>query len=183
MITPFTDYKFTDAERNTLQNIRMLAHFLHAKQTYGDEDYVHHIDSVVEVLLQYNIRYLEVLMAAYLHDVVEDTQATFKLIEEYFGTHQMEMVHALTNEPGMNRKERNLKTYLKLKDNRGALLVKLADRIANMEYSKKQRSRFFQMYADEYPGFRYALYSPDHAEAKALWDRLDELVKKGVDIN
>ncbi len=177
------DTRFSTSERLAFYHARKLANFLHAKQTYGDEDYIYHVDQVVDTLVFWGTTELNIIIAAYLHDVVEDTQATFALIEEYFGTFVRNTVEAVTNESGLNRKERNLKTYLKLKDNEDAILVKLADRIANMEHSKKMRTRFYQMYADEYPGFRYALYNPEHKRARGMWGHLDKLVQKDVDIN
>jgi len=39
------------------------------------------------------------------------------------------------------------------------------------------------MYADEYPGFRYALFNPSHERAKLMWNHLDKIVQKDVDIS
>jgi (p)ppGpp synthase/HD superfamily hydrolase len=157
-------------------NAKMLAEFLHAKQTYDDQDYIYHIDMVVCVLERFGIYDEDLIIAAYLHDSVEDTSASLKLIEKYFGIEVMRIVNAVTNEQGLNRKERNLKTYQKLMQNKRAIIVKLADRIANVEQALlKGNMRFFKMYADEYPGFKYYLRGVSTEQAKPLWEHLDKL--------
>lgn len=155
---------------------RMLAEFLHAKQTYDDQDYIYHIDSVVEVLRRFSIIDEDILIAAYLHDSVEDTTASLKLIRKYFGEQVMILVNAVTNEQGLNRKERNLKTYQKLMKEPKAIILKLADRIANVEQAlSKGNMRFFKMYADEYPVFKYSLEQHSYVVAKPMWKHLDKL--------
>jgi len=157
-------------------NAKMLAEFLHAKQTYDDQDYIYHIDMVVYVLERFGIHDEDAILAAYLHDSVEDTTATLKLIEKYFGKEVMLLVNAVTNEQGLNRKERNIKTYHKLMQHPNAIVVKLADRIANVEQAlSKGNMRFFKMYADEYPSFKYYLKAVSPEKAKTLWEHLDKL--------
>ena len=163
------------------QVARILAEFLHAAQTYDDQEYIFHIDSVVEVLKRFGINEHDSIVAAYLHDSVEDTQASLKLIETHFGEGVMHLVNAVTNERGINRKERNLKTYQKLMKCPHAIVIKLADRIANVEQSlAKNNMRFYKMYFDEYPAFTYALKGVSYERALPLWEHLDNLMKKGL---
>lgn len=159
---------------------RMLAEFLHAAQTYDDQEYIYHIDSVVAILEEFGVADQDAIIAGYLHDTVEDTQATLKLVKKYFGEEVMHTVNAVTNERGINRKERNLKTYQKLMKHKKGIIVKLADRIANVRQSlAKNNMGFFKMYYDEYPSFRSALYDESDLQAKPLWNCLDALMKKG----
>ncbi len=73
---------------------------------------------------------------------------------------------------GRNRKERALTAYLKIMGNELATFVKLADRAANMLYSKQSGSSMYGKYRAEYPSFRYFLRTTD---LNLMWDALDEI--------
>ena len=168
---------FVSLESAELYEAQMVAAFLHAAQKYDDQDYIFHIENVVNVLERFGIIDRDLVIAAYLHDTVEDTQASFKLIEKYFGEEVMHLVNAVTNEQGVNRKERNLKTYQKLSKNPKAILVKLADRIANVEQAiEKKNESFIKMYRKEFPAFKYALYEVSDPRAYKMWEHLEKLL-------
>jgi hypothetical protein len=59
---------------------------------YSDEPYVAHLDSVVSILRSFGITAPAVLAAAYLHDAVEDTEATIQDIYDSFGEQIAELV-------------------------------------------------------------------------------------------
>lgn len=160
-----------------LHKAEMLAECFHCDKTYDDSDYVKHLQDVVDNLIKFGFGDdLNLLAAGWLHDTVEDTQLKLKLVEKYFNKEVADIVHCVTNELGRNRKERNEKTYPKLRNNQRAVTVKLADRISNLEQSiRKQNLSYYDMYRKEYPSFRYALYEPNHNEQ--LWLHLDELMK------
>lgn len=112
------------------------------------------------------------LVATWLHDVVEDCGVKPKEIREMFGDEVAHLVAAVTDEPGENRKVRKALTYPKTRAaGRFAVALKLADRIANVEAGGK----LVDMYRKEHEDFRRALYTP--GENEAMWAHLDQLMK------
>ena len=160
-----------------LEKAKMVADILHCKQIYDDKkDYIVHLEEVYNVLLRYNITDENILVSSFLHDAVEDTQLKVSLIEKYFNAEIAQIVYCVTNEQGLNRKERNTKTYVKLANNEKAIVLKLADRIANVENGLENENRkFYSMYKKEYSNFRYCLHSNSHILAQGLWKHLDSL--------
>jgi guanosine-3',5'-bis(diphosphate) 3'-pyrophosphohydrolase len=148
----------------------------HGDQKYGDQPYVVHLRHVQKVLSEWGFANDPILVnAAWLHDVAEDTSTPLSEIEANFGTEVADIVQRVTDEPGSDRKERKLKTYPKIKGHRGATIVKLCDRIANVEASKAVAKKF-AMYRAEYPDFKDHLFVPGIADS--LWTRLDDLLLK-----
>jgi (p)ppGpp synthase/HD superfamily hydrolase len=151
----------------------------HGNQQYsGCLPYSHHLAAVESVLRRFGETSERMLTAAWLHDVVEDTGTKLKEISEFFGDDVAELVGAVTNEPGPNRKVRNALTYPKIRDaSPSALILKLADRIANVE----QGGKLVDMYRKEYVDFRRALI-PDRMVAGSsmdlMWKHLDGLMEK-----
>lgn len=158
----------------------MVAEFLHNGQTYGDgEDFTVHFTEVFRILLdEFLVIDESILVAAILHDTIEDTVANYKLIEKYAGRRVADLVFRVTNEVGINRKDRNIKTYQKIKDDDDAVRIKLADRIANVRHSiKGSNPKFIGMYKKEYGSFRYYLYREDQdAMIQKMWECLDNLL-------
>lgn len=151
---------------NKLDNVRDFAKQHHENpypcQRYGSLPYSAHLDAVVEVIERYlyyiNEKYhLDVINSGYCHDLIEDTEVSCKMIEAFLNKNVAEIVYAVSNELGRNRKERNFKTYPKIWDNDLAIFVKLADRIANTTNSKNSKHRMYKVYKNEYPVFKYAL--------------------------
>jgi (p)ppGpp synthase/HD superfamily hydrolase len=90
------------------------------------------------------------LRAAWGHDLIEDTRVSYNDVKENLGQEAADIIYALTNEKGKNRKERaNDKYYEGIRNTPGAVFVKLCDRIANVQYSKMTGSRMFEMYRKE----------------------------------
>lgn len=147
----------------------------HIDQKYGDAPYETHLRHAVRVLEEAGFGEEAILKTAtWLHDTVEDTEISIQEIERRFGPEVKDIVWRVTDEPGANRKERKLKTYPKIKGHRGATIVKLCDRIANVESSKSNPQKL-TMYLKEYPDFRAHLWVPGIADA--LWDRLDRALR------
>jgi (p)ppGpp synthase/HD superfamily hydrolase len=117
------------------------------------------------------------LLAAYGHDLIEDTRVSYNDVKASLGEQAADIVYAVTNEKGKNRKERaNDKYYQGIRETPGAVFVKLCDRIANVQYSKMTQSRMFEMYKKENPNFIKALgYSETH-ELAPMFDYLNNLL-------
>jgi hypothetical protein len=77
----------------------------------------------------------------------------------------------VTDELGRNRKEKKEKTLPKTASNPDAIILKLGDRIANIEHGGK-----VDMYAKEYQEFKGALFLNTPADGKLMWEYLDILM-------
>jgi len=122
----------------------------HAGKLYGEEPYTVHLAAVRNVLHDYGFNG-DLGIAGWLHDTIEDTATTREEIASRFGAHVADLVWAVTG-VGATRKERNHSAYTKIVRCPGAVILKLADRIANVEASPVG-SRFLDMYAREHAGF------------------------------
>lgn len=161
----------------TVTKAREFAAVAHGHQMYGDKPYTYHLDAVYDILVAAGVTDIGVLTAAYLHDTVEDTLVSLEMIRLEFGLRVATTVHALTDEPGANRKERKAKTYPKIRGNYDAVLVKLADRIANVEFSMKTNEGLYKMYQKENEEFFKQLYTgADSDEMEYLWRLLDNVL-------
>lgn len=157
----------------------------HGPQMYGDRPYLYHLQKVAEVLDRFDQADHASLVAALLHDTLEDTATSYSDIFKAFGPEVAELVYAVTDELGRNRAERHAKTYPKIAVMPKAVTLKLADRIANVEHSvvmdKDGRlithTNQFSMYKKEHRKFREALcaHGPD-----AMWAHLEALVAKEI---
>ena len=160
---------------------RKLAETAHAGQEYNDGvPYITHLADVVGVLTDFGYDTEDLIVAAWLHDVVEDTAVTLEDLTS-FGPIVVTVVEAVTNSPGANRAERHAQTYPRIRLFQEAIVVKLADRIANMRATKEQGNvRLWKMYQDEYQYFRKMLRAPRHAVP--MWTCLDELYNSQLEV-
>lgn len=150
-----------------------LHHVIHNKQTYGVLPYTHHLAAVESVLREFGEIRTEMLVAAWLHDIVEDTNIKIRDVEENFGEEVARLVEAVTSEPGPNRKTKVALTLPKTRDaGIDAIRLKLADRIANV----RSGGASLGMYKKEYPDFRHALYSQEQLNNAKMWEELDFLM-------
>ena len=89
-------------------------------------------------------------IAVWAHDTIEDTRVSYNDVENQLGVEVADIVYAVTNDKGKNRKERaGDKYYEGIRNTPGAVFVKLCDRIANVQYGKMTKSRMFEMYKKE----------------------------------
>lgn len=155
----------------------MFAQIAHSGQTYNDDvPYTFHLQSVVQVLERFGITNPVFICAAWLHDVIEDTNRSYNDLKKKFGEEVAEIVYCVTSELGRNREERNKKTYPKIKDNEAAILLKLADRIANIEYGLANGGKN-DMYNKEFQSFKEALYNSQSNETiQRMWLHLEKLL-------
>jgi (p)ppGpp synthase/HD superfamily hydrolase len=137
--------------------------------------YIKHCVETKAVLLRYDETGKDMLTAAILHDVMEDCEVSQLTIRDLFGDRVAELVWAVTDEPGVNRKERKAKTYPKIKATPGALMIKLADRIANLEAATKTgNERMLKMYAKEWDEMQKALRT--FGELDEMWNHIANLL-------
>lgn len=151
----------------------VLHHVIRKGQLYGVLPYTHHLQDVENTLRRFGEYSNEMMVAAWLHDIVEDTDVKIRDIEENFGEDVASLVGAVTSEEGPNRKVRNALTYPKIRAaGSRAIRLKLADRIANVSSGGGS----VKMYAKEYPDFRHALFIADDHDNRPMWAVLDQLM-------
>jgi (p)ppGpp synthase/HD superfamily hydrolase len=173
------------SQTDQFAHARQLAIAAHGDQTYGDKPYEHHLQAVVDVLQRFGARLDQpatapLLIAAWLHDSLEDTELTRGEVESEFGPEVAELVWRVTDEPGATRKERKPATYRKTRENESAIVLKLADRIANVEASVASGGRLLDLYQREHPEFKAALQpSSTSPLAEEMWNHLDQLLIAG----
>ena len=157
-----------------LQKARAFAIKKHAGQRYGHKPYAEHLQDVENVLIRFGVRDLPLdtclvlLSAAWLHDILEDTDTSRDDLESKFWSDVANLVWAVTNEDGCNRAERHVKTYHKIRTHGvNAVTLKLADRIANTEACIETNDSRLRMYRKEFPGFSTALFKS--GECEEMW--------------
>ena len=96
--------------------------------------YINHPINVATILsVEALIEDEQVLMAALLHDTVEDTETTFEEIEDLFGVEVCSIVREVTDDKSLEKQERK---RLQIEHAAGsspkAKLVKLADKLDNL---------------------------------------------------
>lgn len=140
---------------------------------YGDLPYIEHLRDVANVLYRFlDDPDLYLVQAALLHDLIEGTDALVESIEATlvpkFGILYMPSLMG-------NRKERKEASYRKMATNPDAILIKLADRIANVESCIEQGNMgLLSMYRKEMPAFEENLR--EHEGRKEMWEHLNELL-------
>ena len=169
------------SHQESLEQIRLAAHRLHesVNQFYdGDKPYGYHLDMVAKEVYAYGhfvlvgeADLLPLFMGAWFHDSIEDARVSYndvKKIALKFGLTEeqaflaSEIVYALTNEKGRNRKERAGKRYYEgIRNTPYAPFVKMCDRMANIRYScgcyNAGNLRMAKVYEDEMPYFTRAI--------------------------
>jgi (p)ppGpp synthase/HD superfamily hydrolase len=149
----------------------------HLGQTYNEgSSYTMHLAYVEDVVNRFNFGSINLRIAAWLHDTIEDTQVSYNDIKKEFNEEIAEIVFAVTDELGRNRQERHNKTYHKIQANENAQIIKLADRIANIEFGLQTGNRKkLEMYFKEYQEFKQILYNEN---LQNMWNHLDKLIEK-----
>lgn len=149
------DQKVSDAMR--------LAMRAHGAQQYGKHPhalpYVAHLGHVVAVLTRFGVTDADLLAAGWLHDTLEDTALTERELQEATNARITRTVRLVTNGVGKNRRERQTAMFdafhnATSRERADAAIVKVSDRIANVEAAILSGSTLFKMYQSEHAVFR-----------------------------
>jgi len=99
-----------------------------------------HVLGVTENVLATGSRDAELIAAALLHDVVENTPVSLGKVREHFGSHVADLVDAVTNRPDDDAASAAQRA---LEAGRDALLLRLCDRLDGIRRSagRKGKSR------------------------------------------
>ena len=178
----FDSLKNDSTTAKQLNMIRQFARKRHRGQKWAGMDYSVHLGlgaASVECWAQsFGFSVVDInrlVAAAWLHDVVEDTDTSVEEVRELAGDGVAKLVWAVTDEPGVSRKERKEKTLPKIRTCPLAVLIKLCDREVNVTKARSNNDgRYFSMYQNEHADFVAALRRS--GEYDALWDRLDQIL-------
>lgn len=139
VVSLYRQHHGADAERDTLDRAFDVAIAAHEGQTRRTgEEYVTHPLAVAEILADFGMDG-ETLVAAFLHDVVEDTDVTLDEIAEKFGDVIAALIDGVTKLDRIkfsSREEQQAATIRKMaiamSHDIRVLIIKLADRLHNM---------------------------------------------------
>jgi hypothetical protein len=152
------------------------------RRKYSKQPYHVHLEAVARLVASVTDD-PEMIAAAWLHDTVEDTQATLEDVEEQFGTAVAELVEELTDisKPGDgNRATRKaLDRRHTAQASARAKTVKLADLIDNCQDITRHDPRFARVYLPEMAALLEVLGEGDprlHQRARKLYVRSAETV-------
>lgn len=125
------------------------------RRKYADELYIEHPKRVAEMVRTVS-HTPEMICAAYLHDVVEDTSVSLQDVKRKFGGKIGRLVEELTNEyvklkyPGMNRRWRKEKEAARQQNiSVEAKTIRLADIIDNTPSISQNDPTFARRYIPE----------------------------------
>ena len=138
--------------------------------------YINHPLALASLLAERGERDAPLLMAALLHDTVEDTATSFEDLERAFGREVAEIVREVTDDKSLPKAERKrLQIEHAAQLSRRAKLVKLADKICNLhdivvspptDWSAQRKREYFD--------WAKAVVDPMrgvHPQLEALFDR------------
>jgi guanosine-3',5'-bis(diphosphate) 3'-pyrophosphohydrolase len=107
----------------------------HSGQTRKDgvTPFIRHPIAVASRLMTAGVRDEAVIAAAFLHDVVEDTEATLAEVEERFGARVASLVAEVSDDKSLSQAERKrLEVEHTASASEGARLIKVADKTENL---------------------------------------------------
>jgi (p)ppGpp synthase/HD superfamily hydrolase len=138
-------FESTDMVKRAMQ----MASYAHRNQKYGERPYVTHLADVV-ARVKTITQDPEIIAAAWLHDIIEDTQITYGDVEREFSKNVADMVWAVTG-VGHDRAAKMANAIEKIAQTPGSELVKSADRLSNAAASKAEKKmKLYQRYKDEH---------------------------------
>lgn len=159
----------------------------HRSQPRKDElktPYVNHLIDVVKLLVEFGVRDEPTLVAAALHDTVEDTATTLADIEDRFGPEVRGLVAEMTDDKRLPKAERK---RLQVEHAPGvspkAALVKLADKIANAwDVGHRPAANWSAERRLEYLAWAASVVERLPPVSPALRSRFDDVYQEGVGI-
>jgi (p)ppGpp synthase/HD superfamily hydrolase len=160
-------------------------------QMYGDKPYEAHLDHVAMTTSKLALgaladryitqeEYTLAIAGAWVHDLIEDCRVTYNDVAKELGEEVAELSYVLATPKGRNRAERHCDAYYEeIAQSRLATLIKLADRISNVEasvYNTTAKSgSMLERYRTEQAHFA-KLLRPAWPELEPNWKYLDGLL-------
>lgn len=146
------------------------------KRKYTNEPYINHPEAVAKIVE--SVSYSEeMIAAAWLHDVVEDTEISIEMIEQEFGRKVAKLVSDLTDVSVPSDGNRAARKLVDLKHTseacNGAKTIKLADLIDNSSSILEHDPVFAKVYLEEKAALLNVLAE---GGVPSLWNRANEIV-------
>jgi len=164
---------------SNIERAFLVAKRIHMNQLYDIYPYIYHPTQVFNIAKE--LGYDEaILISCILHDSMEDGNLSYNDIKKAFGKEVAEIVYAVTDELGRNRQEKKAKTYPKIKANWKATVVKVCDRIGNIQQSKEYNQNKFKMYKEEHELFCKELKNENDIETIRAWDKLTKTISEVI---
>ena len=120
------------------------------QRRYTSDAYIVHPEAVAGIVASVN-HTPEMLAAAYLHDVVEDTAVKIETVREFFGSEVADLVWWLSD-PELDGNRTIRKAFIRtrwMRAPRAAKTIKMADIIHNSASIFEHDPRFAPVYAEE----------------------------------
>ena len=144
-------YSYSEEDTKKIVDAYAFAKEAHANQCrYSGEPYIMHPVAVAQILFELGMD-PDSLVAALLHDTVEDTDTGLDVIKEKFGEDVANLVDGVTKlgkvplETWEERQAENIrKMFIAMSQDIRVVIIKLADRLHNMrtlEHMKEQKRR------------------------------------------
>jgi (p)ppGpp synthase/HD superfamily hydrolase len=151
-------------------------HAVSQVRKYTGEPYISHPAELVELLREHGIADQQMLAAAWLHDVVEDTGVTIDLIECEFGRGVADLVAGLTDvsrpEDGNRKARKAIDRAHTAAQSPACKTIKLADLISNTKSIVERDPEFAKVYLAEKRQLLEVLYDGD----SRLWELASSIV-------
>lgn len=170
-----------------VEKARVFATAAHAainhKRKYTGEDYIVHPKAVVDILIdKVSSATHEMLAAAWLHDVVEDTHVSQKLIFEQFGQIIAGYVFGLTNasipSDGNREVRKGIDKFFLSQQCAEVQAIKVADLIHNTESIVEYDEKFAKIYIVEKSALLKVLDKADPYLRERAFDQTSRIYKK-----
>jgi guanosine-3',5'-bis(diphosphate) 3'-pyrophosphohydrolase len=161
-------------------NFAALKHSTQRRKDSAKTPYINHPIGVANILAnEGDVTDLDVLMAAILHDTVEDTDCTFDEIEDNFGVAIRKIVEEVTDDKSLDKMERKRQQIEHAKSSsHKAKLVKLADKLYNLrDLQKELPEGWTNERRDEYFVWAKKVIDNCRGTNKVLEDKLDEIFR------
>ena len=173
--------RLEDISEDDGQYFACMSHF-DTNHYYGKDDcflYSYHLKKVVDVGKRYkhlipdeDWKYVE--DGLWNHDNIEDARKTWNDLKKAIGEKGANISFALTNSSGKTRSERaDASYYEKIRKEKYGRFAKLCDRIANLEYSFKEKSSMLNKYKQEHDHFKKELFSEEYS---SMWKYIEDLL-------
>lgn len=141
---------------NIIQKAKVFATAAHAavgqKRKYTLEPYIIHPDEVARMIAECTSN-AEMIAAAWLHDVIEDTQVTEETLRFEFGDEVADLVMWLTDISKPEDGNRSIRKAIDLEHTKkaspNAKTIKLADIISNVKSIRDHDPEFAEIYLEE----------------------------------
>jgi len=153
----------------------------HQGQNYGDNSFMSHLHQV-KIIVEKYLSDNSIIQAAYLHDILEDTNCTYMDLYNVFGEKTANVIWLVTDPKGENRKERKKKLYQKIEEAKlvfdgnvfnGVYLIKAADRLVNLQNCKNGSKHMIYMYKQEHEEFQKHFYCILYHD---IWNEMDKIL-------